>query len=1300
MTTTSRDVELVVKAKNLAAQPLAEVAAAVESLVAKMEDITPAAQRGEGSIEELRSIAGQLEKALKALGGDRALLESFTTLQTQIAEQEKALAALQQRVEAAKAAYSGVEKPTRDMAKEVAASAKAFESQQKALNSSVASLNKLIETAGKAGINFDQFAQAEATIEGALQRAIPAYNSVNKEIGEFATNQRRAAEAAQAAQEALQATQRTQAAQAQAERQAAAQAAEAAVQKEREIALALKAYEAEEREIAQIQREAAARREAEAALDARLRRKAQEAQMEVLWQRLLSDRDAKERRAAAAEAEWAAMAERSARAMREGTVIETQATAAKRQLVQAIREGVTETAREAAARGKLVAGFKLLQDEGRATFSLYQRLRGELLSLAATYVGLYGAIRSVGTILDAVNKRTAVENTFAVAFGKENVGAEMEYVQAQAERLGIRFLDLAESYGKFAVAARATGMTVRDTRFIFESFSEATRVLHLSTEQTNYVFLALQQMMSKGKVNMQDLRQQLGDHLPGAVAIFAKALGVSSAECEKMIESGKLSSQTLVAFAQEVRDRFGKELTNSLHTPQAEIARFESQIDKLKLAIADGGLLERFTVAVKKLTDYLNSTNGKKFADGLTKAFNSVANAVIWLLDHLGLVKAILEILAAGIAVKWLTGLRRDLLQVLPVFGQMRNGLQTVRTLIGLAFAEAPLLTKALGGMFGVLAAGMAGFQIGTWLRENFAGVRAFGDYLIGIFMALKAGIITIFKDMWAHAFNPLQWGEAAKKGREAFLAEWAKARDAAASEFSDDKDFTPKFQTTTTTADATELARIQAEAQTTAAESGANKEREIINRLHELRAQTMKKDAEDQASYVAALREQYQPLFDQIAEFGKTSAAKARQFAAELNAIIATMGQQKGEEFQVNEGERREQEINGLIEERNHLIANENKLKDAGAQSDAKTTANIATFNNQYNALIRPKIEAFQQFVQSLPAGVAAKFKLVMSDMAVHLQTLSDRPLVNPIKDAKEAEERLNGLFSERTAALQAQRELLEAQGKTTREIRVELAKTGNSYRDEIMPQLDALLDKLQNSKDLTDDQRKSLVGVIQHLQTMKIRLGEDITPRMLPIDEIIRQWAEGLTGVVEGFVRAAVASGKLTGGINGALKAFRQFASDFLLKIAQMILRTQILNALQSASKGGGWVGTAANWLSTLAGVHHRGGLAGAAGASRTVSALAFVGAARFHSGGLPGLRPDEVPIIAQRGEEILSRSDPRNALNGGGAASSPMSIKVINTVDSESVVQHGLATPSGERAIMNIIRANRSSIKQALA
>jgi hypothetical protein len=58
-------------------------------------------------------------------------------------------------------------------------------------------------------------------------------------------------------------------------------------------------------------------------------------------------------------------------------------------------------------------------------------------------------------------------------------------------------------------------------------------------------------------------------------------------------------------------------------------------------------------------------------------------------------------------------------------------------------------------------------------------------------------------------------------------------------------------------------------------------------------------------------------------------------------------------------------------------------------------------------------------------------------------------------------------------------------------------------------------------------------------------------------------------------------------------------------------------------------------------FANVLHAGGMVGDARPQRLVPAMAFAGAPRLHDGGWPGLRPDEVPAILQRGERVLSRA-----------------------------------------------------------
>ena len=85
-------------------------------------------------------------------------------------------------------------------------------------------------------------------------------------------------------------------------------------------------------------------------------------------------------------------------------------------------------------------------------------------------------------------------------------------------------------------------------------------------------------------------------------------------------------------------------------------------------------------------------------------------------------------------------------------------------------------------------------------------------------------------------------------------------------------------------------------------------------------------------------------------------------------------------------------------------------------------------------------------------------------------------------------------------------------------------------------------------------------------------------------------------------------------------------------------------------------------------------------------------FDAAPRYHSGGIAGLAPDEVPAVLKRNEEVLTENDPRHRFNGGmeSGAQPTMDVSIINTIDSESVVAAGANTRSGRQAIFNAIKA----------
>jgi GH24 family phage-related lysozyme (muramidase) len=187
---------------------------------------------------------------------------------------------------------------------------------------------------------------------------------------------------------------------------------------------------------------------------------------------------------------------------------------------------------------------------------------------------------------------------------------------------------------------------------------------------------------------------------------------------------------------------------------------------------------------------------------------------------------------------------------------------------------------------------------------------------------------------------------------------------------------------------------------------------------------------------------------------------------------------------------------------------------------------------------------------------------------------------------------------------------------------------------------------------------------------------------------------FASGLTNAITGFFDA-VAQGTSIG--EAARDAFLQFAADFLKQIAQMILQQLILNALRSAFPGTfGGLGV---------GVGHTGGIVGSkrvggGNGTRMVNPAIFAAAQRFHTGGFPGLSPNEVPVVAKKGEEILNENDPRNALNGGATpqGNSSLSIRNVLVLD-EKLIPEAMSSSGGERVTMATIKKNIPTLRQML-
>ena len=105
------------------------------------------------------------------------------------------------------------------------------------------------------------------------------------------------------------------------------------------------------------------------------------------------------------------------------------------------------------------------------------------------------------------------------------------------------------------------------------------------------------------------------------------------------------------------------------------------------------------------------------------------------------------------------------------------------------------------------------------------------------------------------------------------------------------------------------------------------------------------------------------------------------------------------------------------------------------------------------------------------------------------------------------------------------------------------------------------------------------------------------------------------------------------------------------------------------------------------------HRGGVVGGAGVPALAPASWWDNAPRYHRGSVVGMGVNEQAAILQRGEEVLTRSDPRHIFNGGGG--SDINIRSV-LVDDPQRIPHAMSSSAGEKIVVQHLIKNAATVR----
>ena len=138
---------------------------------------------------------------------------------------------------------------------------------------------------------------------------------------------------------------------------------------------------------------------------------------------------------------------------------------------------------------------------------------------------------------------------------------------------------------RLSAAIRGAGGNVTDAEVVFRNVTQAIKATGGSAEDVQSAITAMVQVFSKGKVSAEEISGQLGERLPGAVTLFAKANEMSLIDLQKALKAGTVGLNELMNFVDELGKRYGKTSGTIAKSSEDAGARLTVSINNMRLAV-------------------------------------------------------------------------------------------------------------------------------------------------------------------------------------------------------------------------------------------------------------------------------------------------------------------------------------------------------------------------------------------------------------------------------------------------------------------------------------------------------------------------------------------------------------------------------------------------------------------------------------------------------------------------------------------------------------------------------------------
>ena len=891
---------------------------------------------------------------------------------------------------------------------------------------------------------------------------------------------------------------------------------------------------------------------------------------------------------------------------------------------------------------------------------------------------------------------------------------------------------------------QAFGFQAEDVIDILTTVGDASMALGKGQEGIDAITRALGQIQAKGKLSAEEMTSQLSETGLPAWQILADEMGKSVAEVQDMTTKGLISSQAAIdALLSGMRKRYGGMMAEMADEIPQQLSNAKDAVSVVMREIGDSiteelDLKERLASATSWLTDFSQEVKRSGVSEAIDEMVPDSAKAgAIALSSALTgvLVPALLKTAttaagtygalapiaggaaALGLAFSELSGttnLVDEDMQALVTTGLTMAGVIPIASKTASTWKKLSAEIKTGYSMAGEATTVVSKMSRAFVLAE--VQVRAAGGAM-NFAKTAALGLGASMKALMA-SMGPAGWA-ALIAGGTAWLVLKERMEDAA------------------------EQAEI-----TQKAIASVNQEFADAN------AAQLEKALKDAGKELAALEERALSAKLSLIELwnAKETYDGGGLLIPEIGVALPqdTLAKASGQNFNQEEYEAERTRLEARIEKLKKAYMERQRLEESINKGTAATssvgTGATATASGGKSA-VEKLVENMRDQMKYLGKD-GNEFLAVLDKWQSKLPTLSkDWKAVTDLKfdilgdNAERSAENADRVLARIEKQKEAARELAEVYERADREYLSGLSwensqglLSNSDYFDILSQRVEELGLKVKNAFNMTDAE-KALFSVWQSAGTQKFSDSlETLRKRYesgaigagqykTQIEALKQQFAElplavkladeQLASVESRYLSAGQQAGVVwedareslmnfpTGVGNAFESAIRgtESLSDAMLGLLQdigaVVAKALIMRALFGGGEGGGGL------LGGLFGAMHEGGPVGAFSGVRAVDPGVFANAPRYHSGGVAGLQPNEVPAILEAGEVVIPKDARRR---GGGAEPSTgdtynITIQAADAQSFAKLLERGKGTL--ENLIVNGIQRGgslRSAIKGA--